>query len=333
MKEIMCDICYSNMRTMLKDCLNDVQKRALSACHLGVSSGFSTLDDLIGGFESGKVYVIGGRPCIGKMEFMLSMIRMITLQNKVPVLLFSTNHSKSDYIYRLLSLHCGIPTTHLHKGFMEAHEWERVDERVNTLIDASLFIHDSMDLPLDELVENARNCIREKGVRIIFIDCLQMIDFTKEGERPSKRVAKVMCALKQLAYLIDTPIVVGSMMNRGIDYRDGLIGREPQLKDLAFSSFIEEIADVVMMVHRPEYYQIYQDEDGRDMHGVMQIFVKKNGLRPQGCIYLSYQQDTGIVSLIENTKSKPVSLEDLGADNEMVKSLIKTFDLEEVLPF
>ena len=213
------------------------------------------------------------------------------------------------------------------------HEWERVDKRVATLIDAPLFIHDCLDLPINELVETARNCVRESGINIIFVDCLQMINFAKEGETPSDRIAKVMILLKQLAYQLSLPIVVGSMMNRGVDYREGLMGKEPQLKDLAFSSYIEGLADIVMMVHRPEYYQIYQDEDGRDMHGVMQIFVKKNGHRPQGCIYLSYQKDTGIVSLTEDTKSKPVSLEDFGADNETVRSLIKTFDLEEELPF
>ena len=196
-----------------------------------------------------------------------------------------------------------------------------------------MFIHDSLDLPINELVETSRNCVRESGIRIIFVDCLQMINFAKEGETPSERIAKVMVLLKQLAYQLSLPIVVGSMMNRGIDYREGLIGREPQLNDLAFSSYIEELADVVMMVHRPEYYQIYQDEDGRDMHGVMQIFVKKNGLKSQGCIYLNYQQDTGIISLTEDAKSKPVRLENFGVDNETVKSLIKRFDLEEELPF
>ena len=196
-----------------------------------------------------------------------------------------------------------------------------------------MFIHDSLDLPINELVETSRNCVRESGIKIIFVDCLQMINFAKEGETPSERIAKVMVLLKQLAYQLSLPIVVGSMMNRGVDYREGLMGIEPQLKDLAFSSYIEELADVVMMVHRPEYYQIYQDEDGRDMHGVMQIFVKKNGLKSQGCIYLNYQQDTGIVSLIGEAKSKPVRLENFGVDNETVKSLIKTFDLEEELPF
>ncbi len=270
---------------------------------------------------------------MGKVSLMLSMIESIVLESKQPVLLFSTNHMKSDYVYRLLSIHCDIPTSKLHNGWLDMYEWERVDKRVAALVDAPLFIHDCLDLPINELVETARNCARECRIRIIFVDCLQMINLAKEGETPSDRIAKVMILLKQLAYQLSLPIVVGSMMNRGVDYREGLMGREPQLKDLAFSSYIEELADVVMMVHRPEYYQIYQDEDGRDLHGVMQILVKKNGPRPQGCVYLSYQQDTGIVSLIEDTKSKPVSLEEFGADNETVKSLIKTFDLEEELPF
>ena len=332
MKEIMCDINYSNMRTMLKDCLIDVQKRTVSSCHLGVSSGFSSLDDLMGGFESGKVYVIGGRPCIGKMEFMLSMIRTMTLQNKVPVLLFSTKHSKSDYIYRLLSIHCGIPTMRLHEGGLEAHEWERVDESVNALIDAPLFIHDSMDLPLNELVENARNCIREKGIRIIFIDCLQMIDFAKEGDCPSEKVTKTMFALKQLASLTDTPIVVGSMLNRGIEYREGIEGKRPQLMDLAYSSYIEEMADFVMMVHRPEYYHIYQDDCGRDMHGKIEIIVRKNAHRPLGNIFLDYQAETGMVCLPKGL-GESANLKDSQMENEAVKSLIKSFELEEELPF
>ena len=333
MNEVMSDIGYSNMRSMLKDCLCEIQAKAASPHVAGISSGFWQLDLLTDGFMKGKVYVIGARPCMGIEELMLSMIESIVLEEKQSVLLFSTNHMKSDYVYRLLSIHCDIPTSKLHKGGLDMYEWERVDKRVAYLVDAPLFIHDCLDLPINELVETARICVRENGVKIIFVDCLQMINFAKEGETPSDRIAKGMLLLKKLAYLLNLPIVVGSMMNRGVDYREGLIGREPQLKDLAFSSYIEGLADVVMMVHRPEQYLIYQDENGRDMHGVMQIFVKKNSLKSQGCIYLNYRQDTGGVSLTEDTKSKPVSLKDYGEVNETVKSLIKTFDLEEELPF
>lgn len=333
---MMSDIDYSNMREMLKDCLCEIQSRAANTSLPGISTGFKPIDDLTGGFENGKVYVIGGRPCMGKEEFMLSMIIDIVLESRLPLLMFSTNHKKLDYIQRLLSIHCDIPTTHLHQGFLECNEWERLDKEVGALIDAPLFIHDNLDLPLNELTESARNCIREKETKIIFIDCLQMIDFANEEDNPSERIAKVMCSLKQMACSFDIPIIVGSMLSRGIEYREGIEGKHPQLMDLANSSYIEGLADVIMMVHRPEYYHIYQDDNGWDLHGVMEIIVKKNNLKSLGDILLDYHQDTGIVSLRKNTiksASKLVSLKELSADNKAVKSLVEAFNLEEELPF
>ena len=219
MNEMMSNIRYSNMHKMLKDWLCDVQK---SADKSGIASGFLPLDDLTGGFEAGKVYVIGGRPCIGREEVMLSMIRDITLESKLPVLLFSTNHQKKDYVERLVSIHCDIPTSHLHRGRIDSQMKSRLDMKIGTLADAPLFIYDSLDLPLNELMETARNCISEEGVKIIFIDCLQMIDFAKGEEASSERLAKVIYSLKQLAYSSNLPIVVGSMLNRGVEYREVL---------------------------------------------------------------------------------------------------------------
>jgi replicative DNA helicase len=333
--KMMSDNSYINMREMLKDCISDVQVRAANTGVPGIPTGFQPLDDLIGGFEKGKVYVIGGRPCMGKEELMLSMILDIISDSKLSVLLFSTNHQKADYIQRLLAIHCDIPVMHLYQGLLEPHEWERLDKRVGELIDAPLYIHDSLDLPLCGLVETARNCIREKNVHVIFIDCLQMIDFTNEDDNPSDRVAKVMLSLKQLAHLTNVPIIVGSMLSRGIEYREGLEGKRPQLMDLMNSSFIEGLADVVMMVHRPEYYHIYQDDNGRDLYGRIEIIVEKNALKPLGSIFLDYHEKTGIVCIRKNGKStsKPVSLRDFSPLNEPVKKLIKEFDLEEELPF
>ena len=336
MKEMMNDICFFSLREVLKDCLCEVQASALKSSLQGISSGFKPLDDLTGGFENGKVYVIGGRPCMGKEEFMLSMIKDIILESKLPVLLFSTNHMKSDYVERILTIHCDIPTMLLHQGLLKKEEWEKVDKDVKTLADAPLYIHDSLDLPLNELAETARYCIRGTGARVIFIDCLQMIDFTKEDNNSSEKIAKIMYSLKQLASIINIPIVVGSLLSRGVEYREGFEGKQPQLGDLANSSYIEGLADVVMMVHRPEYYHIYKDEYGRDLYGLMEIFVKKNNLKPSGRFLLEYHQDTGVVCLRKNevkSESKPVSLKNLNSDNKAVKWLIKDFDLDEELPF
>lgn len=348
---------YINMREMLSDCISDVKESAAKTGVLGIPTGFQPLDNLIGGFEKGKVYVIGGRPCMGKEEFMLSMMINIILESKLPVLAFSTNHMKSDYIQRLLAMYCDIPVMHLFQGNMEIQEWKRLDKRLCDLLDAPLFMHDSLDLPLNELTETARNCIRERDVHIIFIDCLQMIDFTNEGDNPSDRVAKVMLSLKQFAHLNKVPIIVGSMLSRRIEYREGFEGKRPQLMDLMNSCFIEGLADVIMMVHRPEYYHFYQDEIGRDLCGRIEIIVKKNALKPLDSIFLNYNDKTGVVCerkkrkstndenfdiikpdvvcVRKNSKStlKPISLKDLNSDNEAVKKLIKAFDLEEEIPF
>jgi len=330
----MSDTSYNNMHDMLQECLREIQSNAAKLEGPGISSGICSLDDLIGGFEKGKVYVIGGRPCMGKEELMLSMIRNITM-NKVPVLLFSTNHLKKDYIYRLLSIHCDIPSSQLQKGYLETDEWDRLDNEIAKLSDAPLFIHDSLDLPINEFIETTRNCIREKEIEIVFIDCLQMIDFARADGNPSEKVAKVMCALKQLAYEVNLPIVVGAMLNRRVEHREGIDGKRPQLGDLANSCFIEELADVIMMVYRPKYYRILVDEDGENLCGLMEIVMMKNAFKPLGSVLLEYQQHTGFVGRKEETVdfgSKPVSLKDLKTDNEAVSKLIKTFDLEEEIP-
>ena len=334
MKEMKSDNGCTSMSEMAKDCIFKIHDRVLKDEMSGVSSGFQELDDLTDGFEKGKVYIIGGRPCIGKEEFILSIIRNIITED-IPVLLFSTNHMKSDYVQRLLSIHCDIRTLCMHNGQMEAYEWDRLDKRINYIMDAPLYIHDSLDLPLNELIETANNCIKEKAAKIIFIDCLQMIDFDKDVENASERVSKVMHSLKQLAYQADIPIVVGSMLGRGVEIREGPEGKRPRLMDLANSSYIEEIADVILLVHRPECYCIYQDDTGRELHGVMMLLVEKNSLKPFDCIYLKYHQDTGIIFQDDKTNidvSKLVSLKELGADNKTINNLMDALDLEE-LPF
>lgn len=334
MNEIKCDNGYTDLSVMAKDCMLKIHDRVVKDEMSGVPSGFQQLDNNTDGFEKGKVYIIGGRPNIGKEDLILSMIRNIITED-VPVLLFSTNHNMPDYVQRLLSIHCDIRTLRMHNGQMDAYEWERLDKNINSIMYAPLFIHDSLDLPLNELIDTAHNCIKEKAAKIIFVDCLQMVDFDKDAKSVSEKIAKVMYSLKQLACQADIPIVVGSMLGRGIEIREGLEGRQPYLSDLANSSYIEEIADVILMVHRPEYYCIYQDDTGRDLHGVMMILVKKNSLKPFECIYFKYQQDTGIIIQDDNANidvSKLVSLKELGADNKTINNLMDALDLEE-LPF
>ena len=319
------------MREMLKNCLHEIEVKIAKESRLGISSGFQPLDDLTDGFENGKVYVIGGRACMGKEEFMLSMIDNIVQKSELPVLLFSTKKLKSEYFSRFLSIHCDIPTLDLNKGSLEPHQWKELDKGIHTLDDDSLFIHDSLGLPLDELIETTRKCIKEKDISIVFIDCLQMIDLGNENGSPSERTANVMRSLKQLAIQENLPIIVGTMLNKFTDYDDDYDLRRPELTNLPDSSYIEELADVIMFTHRPEYYHIYTDEHGEDLHGIMQIIVRKNSFKPLGEFILNYKQETGAVIMRKETSastSRSISMKEL-MENKAVRNLIKKFDLEE----
>ena len=296
MKETKSEIGFSNMQEMLNDCLYELQEKIAKESRSGISSGFRPLDDLTDGFENGKVYVFGGRPCMGKEEFMLSMIDNIIQKSELSVLLFSTKKLKSEYFSRFLSIHCDIPTLDLHKGRLEPHMWKKLDKGIHTLDDDALFIHDSLGLPLEELIETARKCIKEKDISIIFIDCLQMIDLGNENGSPSERTANVMRSLKQLAIQENLPIIVGTMLKKFTGYDDDNDFRQPELTNLPDSSFIEELADVVMFAHRPEYYHVCTDEHGEDLYGMMQIIVRKNGFKPLGEFNFYYNQETGAVA-------------------------------------
>ena len=295
MNKMWTDISYFNTKEVLNGCLENMKSRITNADKSVIYSGFCWLDNLIGGFENGKVYVIGGRICSWREDFMLSMINNIALENKQPILLFSTKEMRHDYLYRLMSIRCKIPTFKLSKGILHADEWIKLDEEVDIIYDAPLFIHDSLDLSLNELMETARNCIMRKGIKIIFIDCLQLIDFTKEITDPPERIARVMHTLKQLASMTKLPIVVGSMLNRGVDRRDGIYGKRPQLKDLPNSIYIDEFADTVMMVHYPDFYHVHEDYNRLGLHGKMGVIVRKNEFGPLGETFLEYRQDTGLI--------------------------------------
>lgn len=336
MNNLTCDISYDSFCAVLKEYFCGLQAKAVNMGTPEMTTGFPSVDNLMGGFEKGKVYVIGGRPCMGKEEFLLSMIIDIVMESKLSALLFATNHLKSDYIQRLLSISCDIPTSHLHRGILLSHEWEKLDKEISALVDVPLYIHDSMELSITELNETVRYCLREQDVKIVFIDCLQMIEFSEKDMTPSEKIAKVMFSLKELAKLLDIPVVVGSVLSREIDHREEIEGKQPQLADLANSSYIEELADVIMMVHRPEYYQILQDDNGRDLHGRIEIIMRKNALKTLGSVYLDYHQETGVVcerKNANNSASKLISLNEFEPHNETVKKLIKAFGLEEDVPF
>jgi replicative DNA helicase len=200
--------------------------------------------------------------------------------------------SNQQLVNRLLSNVCEIEGKKILNGQLLPDEWERLDKRVNSLLGSPIFIDDTPGLSVFELRTKARRLVREHDVKIIMIDYLQLMN--ANGMRFSSRqeeVSTISRSLKGLAKELDIPIIALSQLNRSVESREGLEGKRPQLSDLRESGAIEQDADMVIFVHRPEYYHIYQDDNGRDLHGMAQIIIAKHRKGATGDVLLTFRGD------------------------------------------
>ena len=256
----------------------------------GVPSGYYKLDGITSGWQASDLVIIAGRPAMGKTSFALSMAKNIAANNKVPMAFFSLEMSNVQLVNRLISNACEISGSKIQNGQLQPDELERLDKQLNTLLDAPLYVDDTPGLSVFELRTKARRLVREHGVKIIMIDYLQLMN--ANGMRFSSRqeeVSTISRSLKGLAKELDIPILALSQLNRGVESREGLEGKRPQLSDLRESGAIEQDADMVLFVHRPEYYHIYQDENGRDLRGMAQIIIAKHRKGATGDVLLTFR--------------------------------------------
>jgi replicative DNA helicase len=215
---------------------------------------------------------------------------------------FSLEMSNVQLVNRLISNVCEIQGSKILNGQLQRDEWDRLDKRINNLLDAPLYIDDTPGLSVFELRTKARRLVREHGVKLIMIDYLQLMN--ANGMRFSSRqeeVSTISRSLKGLAKELDIPILALSQLNRGVESREGLEGKRPQLSDLRESGAIEQDADMVLFVHRPEYYHIYQDDNGRDLHGMAQIIIAKHRKGATGDVLLTFR---GEYTRFENPEDK-----------------------------
>lgn len=282
---------YTQIDPVIKNAVDVIQKAAANKDGLtGVPTGYHKLDDITSGWQASDLVIIAGRPAMGKTSFALSMAKNIAADYKVPMAFFSLEMSNVQLVNRLISNCCEIQGSKILNGQLQPDEWERLDKRMNGLIGAPLYVDDTPGLSVFELRTKARRLVREHGVKIIMIDYLQLMN--ANGMRFSSRqeeVSTISRSLKGLAKELDIPILALSQLNRGVESREGLEGKRPQLSDLRESGAIEQDADMVLFVHRPEYYHIYQDDNGRDLHGMAQIIIAKHRKGATGDVLLTFR--------------------------------------------
>ena len=282
---------YTQIDPVIKNALEVLNKAASNKSGLtGVPTGYHKLDDITSGWQDSDLIIIAGRPAMGKTSFALSLAKNIAVGYHVPIAFFSLEMSNVQLVNRLISNVCEIQGSKILSGQMQPDEWQRLDTRINNLIGAPIYVDDTPGLSVFELRTKARRLVREKGVKVIMIDYLQLMN--ANGMRFSSRqeeVSTISRSLKSLAKELNIPILALSQLNRGVESRDGVEGKRPQLSDLRESGAIEQDADMVLFVHRPEYYHIYNDDKGNDYRGKAEIVIAKHRKGATGIILLNFR--------------------------------------------
>jgi replicative DNA helicase len=242
----------------------------------GLETGFHNLDKLTSGWQNSDLVIIAARPAMGKTAFVLSMAKNMAVNYNTPVAIFSLEMSNLQLVNRLISNVCELEGSKIKSGQLTDVEWSQTMARLKHLNGAPLYIDDSPSLSIFELRTKARRLVREHNVKIIIIDYLQLMNASgmKYGSR-EQEVSMISRSLKQLAKELNIPIIALSQLNRSVESRTE--NKRPQLSDLRESGAIEQDADMVCFIHRPEYYlHSGQDAEGNDIRGLAQFIVAKH---------------------------------------------------------
>lgn len=261
--------------------IEQIQTAANRATGLsGLESGYHELDKLTSGWQNSDLIIIAARPAMGKTAFVLSMAKNMAVSSNIPVAIFSLEMSNLQLVNRLIQNTCEIEGEKIKSGQLSPMEWDQLMSRVKHLYGAPLFIDDTASLSIFELRTKARRLVREHDVKFIIIDYLQLMNASgmKFGSR-EQEVSMISRSLKQLAKELNIPIVALSQLNRSVESRgaDSKDGKRPQLSDLRESGAIEQDADIVCFIHRPEYYlRSGVDAAGNDIRGLAEFIVAKH---------------------------------------------------------
>ncbi len=247
-----------------------------------------------------------------------------------PVALFSLEMSNVQLVNRLIANVCEIESGKIKSGQLAGYEWQQLDYKLKNLMDAPLYVDDTPSLSVFELRTKARRLVREHGVRIIIIDYLQLMNASGMafGSR-QEEVSTISRSLKGLAKELNIPIIALSQLNRGVESREGIDGKRPQLSDLRESGAIEQDADMVCFIHRPEYYKIYQDDRGNDLRGMAEIVIAKHRNGAVGEVLLRFKGEFTRFSNPEDDMVIPMPGEPAGA---MLGSKMNTGNAGSVPP-
>lgn len=303
------------MHSLLHKAVKEIEELQLRDSRLrGVPSGFNDLDRLTGGWQKSDLIIVASRPGMGKTSFTLALARNAAVEWKRPVAVFSLEMSSTQLVQRLMSSETEIPSELLRQGTLTQQDWDHLIPRIQTLSDAPIFIDDTPALNVFELRAKCRRLKMNHDVQLFIIDYLQLMHAGTENRNASREqeISHISRSLKSIAKELDVPIIALSQLSRAVEVRGGL--KRPQLSDLRESGAIEQDADLVIFLWRPEYYGLDQDTDGNSLQGLAEVNLAKHRNGPTGSVWLRFINkfakfgSSDITSMPDISEKKPTTI-------------------------
>jgi len=278
-----------DMKSLLKRSIDAIREKKNSEDGVtGVPSGMIDLDRTTGGWQNSDLIILAARPGMGKTAFVLTAARNAAVKFKKPVAVFSLEMPAEQLVNRLISAETGLPGEKLRKGNLEEYEWAQLHNLINELANAKLFIDDTPAITPVQLRAKCRRLKQQHDIGMIVIDYLQLMNV--EGLRGGTRTEEVSLisrSLKALAKELNVPVIALSQLSRSVETRGGI--KRPMLSDLRESGAIEQDADLVAFLYRPEYYQLKEyDVDGRSTDGLVEFILAKHRNGDTGTVLLRF---------------------------------------------
>jgi len=268
---------YDSMSNLLSKAvkqIEDLKDREDSLT--GVPTGLSDLDRVTSGWQKSDLIIVAARPGMGKTAFILSVARNAAVDYKKPVAVFSLEMSSLQLVNRLISAEAELPSEKLRKGNLESYEWTQLNTKIDGLSEAKLFIDDTPAINIFELRAKCRRLKMQHDIQMIVIDYLQLMSGGTDGKSGNREqeISSISRSLKSIAKELDVPVIALSQLSRAVETRGG--DKRPQLSDLRESGAIEQDADLVIFLYRPEYYGMTEDENGNSTRGIGEIIIAKH---------------------------------------------------------
>ena len=278
------------LESVLHDTVEIVQKaQERSGALLGVTTGYADLDEITAGLQGSDLIIVASRPAMGKTAFSLCVARNAAVEANTPVLIFSLEMSLQQLAQRLLCAEARVDSHRLRTGRLSEDEWQHLAYRMGKLEKAPIFIDDTPGLSVLEIRAKARRAKTEHNIGMVIVDYLQLVTVNERSDNREQEIARVSRALKSLAKEIDVPVVACAQLSRAVEARER---RRPQLSDLRESGSLEQDADVVIFLYRPEVYDL-RDEEGNSQEGEAELIIGKQRNGPIGSVHLTWIGECG----------------------------------------